>query len=202
MSKARTAHMRNRRSIYRKGHLLHIRWYVSSQGNECEFSCQEIKHAAEDERDERTAHDDHVVGHAEVWGGEVHEKGRRVDPAKPVFCGVGGAIEAGVRRVMTTGTERNQDSRRQVPASLCIRRVLRVPQERFDDVHSEHSLALRRKSKYCLKRCGACVRHWRDVVNADDIVVCFAWVRFDGMGSNLTNRPAGTPSHHTFNEDR
>lgn len=43
-------------------------WY----GYNDELPRQEIKDAAEYQRNESTTHDDHVVRHAEIWGGQVY----------------------------------------------------------------------------------------------------------------------------------
>ena len=44
---------------------------------------KQIKDAPEYERDERAAHDDDIVRHAEVWSGQIDEHNGRVYPPWP-----------------------------------------------------------------------------------------------------------------------
>lgn len=94
-----------------------------------ETAREEVEDAPEDERDERAAHDDHVVRHAEVRRGQIDEQHGRVHPSWPqhktaLLCAARRAVSVvlAVRR----RREWNENGRGQVPAALRVGLVLRV----------------------------------------------------------------------------
>ena len=86
------------------------------------FPRQQIEHAPEDQRDERTAHDDHVIRHAEIRCGKVNEHRGGLHPSRAVpasACSIEHEGRVGVG-------ERDEDGGWEIPSALGIWRVLGV----------------------------------------------------------------------------
>lgn len=158
----------------RTGHryLLHSLRRMRLHRHDDKLPRQEVEDTPEDERDERTAHDDHVIRHAEIWGREVHEQCRRIDPVEPpVTSEARGLVWTSVSAILPINAEGHEYRWGQVPAALRIRRVFRIPQERFYDVHRQRHSAICGERDECLQQRGPSMRYGRSVGRyADEIV--------------------------------